>query len=135
VLTSPLQRAAETARLAGFPDAEPTDDLKEWDYGEYEGRTTAEIREQQPGWTIWTGGAPGGETAEEVAARADSVLERARAVEGDVVLFSHGHVLRVLAARWLGLEPQAGRLFALGNASISVLGYERETPVLERWNT
>ncbi len=135
MLTSPLQRAAETARLAGFPDAEPTDDLKEWDYGEYEGRTTAEIREQQPGWTIWTGGAPGGETAEEVAARADSVLERARAVEGDVVLFSHGHVLRVLAARWLGLEPQAGRLFALGNASISVLGYERETPVLERWNT
>jgi broad specificity phosphatase PhoE len=135
VLTSPLQRSAETAHLAGFPEAEPTDDLKEWNYGEYEGRTTAEIREQVPGWTIWTGGAPGGETADEVATRADRVIERAREPNGDVLLFSHGHFLRVLAARWIDLEPQAGRLFALGNASISVLGYERETPVLERWNT
>jgi probable phosphoglycerate mutase len=135
VLTSPLQRSAETARLAGFPDAEPTDDLIEWNYGEYEGRTTAEIREQVPGWTIWTGSAPRGETANDVAARADRVIERARNANGDVLLFSHGHFLRVLASRWLGLEPQAGRLFALGNASISVLGYERETPVLERWNT
>lgn len=135
VLTSPLQRAAETARLAGFPEAVPTDDLQEWNYGEYEARTTAEIREEVPGWTIWTGGAPGGETAAEVATRVDRVIERARAADGDALLFSHGHVLRVLAARWVGLEPQAGRLFALGNASISLLGYERETPVLERWNT
>jgi broad specificity phosphatase PhoE len=135
VLASPLQRAAETARLAGFREAEPTDDLREWNYGEYEGRTTAEIREEVPGWTIWTGGVPGGETAAEVAARADRVIARARKADGDVLVFSHGHVLRVLAARWLGLDPQAGRLFALGNASISVLGYERETPVLERWNT
>jgi broad specificity phosphatase PhoE len=135
VLTSPMQRSTETARLAGFPEAEPTDDLQEWNYGEYEGRTTAEIREQVPGWTIWTGGAPGGETAAEVAARADRVIERARKANGDVLLFSHGHFLRVLAARWIGLEPEAGRLFALENASISVLGYERETPVLERWNT
>jgi broad specificity phosphatase PhoE len=135
VLTSPLERSAETARLAGFPEAEPTDDLKEWNYGEYEGRTTAEIREQMPGWTIWSGGAPGGETADEVATRADRVIKRARETNGDVLLFSHGHFLRVLAARWIDLEPQGGRLFALGNASISVLGYERETPVLERWNT
>ncbi len=135
VLTSPLQRAAETARLAGFPQAEQTDDLKEWDYGDYEGRTTAEIRQEQPGWTIWTGGAPDGETAEQVAGRVDRVIARVRDADGDALLFSHGHVLRVLAARWLGLEPQAGRLFGLGNASISVLGFERETAVLERWNT
>jgi broad specificity phosphatase PhoE len=134
-LTSPLQRAAETATLAGFPQAERTDDLMEWYYGDYEGRTTVEIRNEQPGWTIWTGGAPGGETAEEVAARVDRVIARVREANGDALLFSHGHVLRVLAARWLGLEPQAGRLFQLRNASISVLGYERETAVIEQWNT
>jgi broad specificity phosphatase PhoE len=135
VLTSPLQRATETCRLAGFGDvAQPRDDLREWNYGDYEGRKTDDIRKEAPGWTIWTGGVPNGETVEQVGARADRVVEEARAQEGDVLLFGHGHLLRILAARWLGLEPRAGRLFALDPATLSALGYERETSVIREWN-
>ncbi len=135
VLTSPLARAAETCRLAGLGGrAEPTGDLLEWDYGEYEGRTSDDIRAERPGWTLWTGGVPGGETAADVGRRADRVLARARAAGGDTVCFAHGHVLRVLAARWLGLPPVGGRLLALDAGSVSVLGWERETPVVARWN-
>jgi probable phosphoglycerate mutase len=135
VLTSPLGRALETCRIAGFGDqAEQRDDLMEWDYGAYEGRTTAEIRKQRPSWTLWRDGVPEGETIEQVAARVDRVLEEVRGLGGDALLFAHGHVLRVLAARWLELEPDQGRLFALDPATISTLGYERETPVLSLWN-
>jgi probable phosphoglycerate mutase len=135
VLTSPLKRAAETCRLAGFGDvAELCDDCREWDYGEYEGRTTPEIRTDVPDWSVWRDGVPGGETAAQVAARADRVIDRLRGAAGDSLLFSHGHFLRVLAARWLDLGHEDGRLFALGPASISVLGWEREQAVLTRWN-
>ena len=135
VLTSPLARAAETCRLAGLAEgAEVTEDLREWDYGDYEGRKTADIRKERPGWGLWLDGVPAGEHVDEVGARADRVIEAARAADGDVALFAHGHVLRVLAARWIGLPPDHGRLFALVTSSISVLGWERETPVLERWN-
>lgn len=135
VLTSPLQRALHTCEAAGFgvrAVVEPN--LHEWNYGDYEGRTTHEIRELNPHWSLWHDGAPGGETPEQVAGRADAVIARAAAVEGDVALFAHGHLLRVLTARWLGLEAAAGRLFALGTASISTLGYEREMRVITRWN-
>jgi broad specificity phosphatase PhoE len=135
VLSSPLQRALDTARLAGFAgQVETTDDLLEWHYGADEGRTTKEIREDRPGWTVWRDGPRDGETAEEVAARVDRVIERVRAAEGDVLVFAHGHVLRVLVARWLGEPPTEGRLYALSTATVSVLGYERETAVIERWN-
>lgn len=134
VLTSPLRRARHTAELAGFPDAEVCEDLIEWRYGDYEGRTTASIREETPGWTLWTHGAPGGESAEEVAARCDRVVARIHAAPGPVLVFAHGHVLRVLTARWLGLGPAEGRLFRLDTSTVSVLGHERETPVLLRWN-
>ncbi len=135
VLTSPLSRAADTCRLAGFGDrCQLTDDLLEWDYGEYEGRRTVDIRVERPGWTLWDDGVPGGEAAEEVGARTDRVIERALAVDGDVLLFAHGHLLRVLGARWLGLEATSGRLFALSPATLSVLGFERETRVFQRWN-
>ncbi len=135
VLTSPLSRAAETCPLAGLGDvAQVRDDLMEWDYGDYEGRTTAEIREERPGWTLWRDGVPNGETAAEVGARADRVLAEVRAAGGDVAVFAHGHLLRVLAARWLGLEPANGRLFALDTATLSVLGHARETAVIRRWN-
>jgi broad specificity phosphatase PhoE len=135
VLTSPLGRAADTCRLAGLAGvAELDDDLLEWDYGEYEGRRTVDIRVDRPGWTLWDDGVPGGETATQVAARVDRVIERAVAAGGDVALFAHGHVLRVLGARWLGLDPTAGRLFALSPATLSVLGYEREIRVFLRWN-
>src|SRR5262245_6904986 len=133
--TSPVPPAAAPCRLSGFGDVSiAKDEHMEWDYGEYEGRTTAEIRTERPGWTLWADGVPAGETAEQVAARVDRVLSEAAAVEGDVLLFAHGHVLRVLAARWLGLEPGSGRLFALDPATISVLGYERETQVMRLWN-
>jgi probable phosphoglycerate mutase len=133
--TSPLSRALETCRLAGFGDvAVPKDELMEWDYGEYEGRTTLEIRGDRPGWTLWREGVPGGETIDQVGARVDRVLAELGSVRGDVVLFAHGHVLRVLAARWLGLEPAAGRMFGLDPATLSVLGNERETPVIRLWN-
>jgi broad specificity phosphatase PhoE len=135
VLTSPLSRAQETCRLAGFGAvAEMTDDLLEWDYGAYEGRTTEDIRTERPGWTLWTGGVPGGETAAAVTLRADRLLTRVGTVGGDVALFAHGHVLRVVTARWLDQPPEAGRLYRLLTATVSVLGWERETPVIERWN-
>jgi probable phosphoglycerate mutase len=135
VLTSPLGRALETCRLAGFGDrAQPRDELMEWDYGAYEGRTTSEIREERPGWTLWRDGVREGETIEQVGQRVDRVLEQIRSLEGDALLFAHGHVLRVLTARWLELEPDAGRLFALDPATLSTLGYERETPVIQLWN-
>lgn len=135
VLSSPLSRAFETCRLAGYGDvARKSDDLLEWDYGAVEGRTSAEVRGERPGWTIWTGGVPRGETIEAVAARADRVIEEAVAAAGDVLLFAHGHVLRILAARWLGLEPRAGRLFALGTAALSVLGEEAGTRMIRSWN-
>lgn len=135
VLTSPRLRATRTARIAGLGNAVVDPDLAEWDYGDYEGVKTVEIRESVPGWTLWTHGCPGGETADEVGARLDRVVGRARAVEGKTAVFAHGHSLRVLAARWLGLPVADGRLFDLDTATISVLGYERETPVLLRWNT
>jgi probable phosphoglycerate mutase len=135
VLSSPLSRALETCRLAGLGDlAELTDDLLEWDYGEYEGLRTADIRQTRPGWTLWADGVPGGETAADVARRVDRVVERARGAGGNVALFAHGHVLRVLTARWLGLPPEDGRLFAMDPGAVSVLGYEREAPVVRRWN-
>lgn len=135
VLTSPLVRAVETCRLAGLAArALERPELMEWDYGAYEGRTTVDIRRERPGWTIWADGVPDGETAADVAARVDRVLDELRAVKGDAAVVGHGHLLRVLAARWLGLPPEAGRFFALDTASISVLGHERETPVLRGWN-
>ena len=135
VLTSPLSRASETCVLAGFADrAEPTDDLLEWDYGDFEGRTTSEIREERPGWTLWADGVPGGETAADGGRRADRVIERARAAGGDTLCFAHGHVLRVLASRWIGLPPMGGRMLVLDACALGVLGWEREVPVIERWN-
>jgi broad specificity phosphatase PhoE len=133
VLTSPLQRAAETARLAGY-DAVARDELREWDYGAYEGRTTNDIRLGHPRWTLWADGVPGGETADEVGRRVERVIHEMRSVAGDVAVFAHGHVLRVLTARWLALPPSDGRLFALDPGSVSVLTYERETPVIRLWN-
>jgi probable phosphoglycerate mutase len=135
VLSSPLSRALETCRLAGRgDDVETTEDLLEWDYGQYEGLTTADIRAKNPRWSLWMDGVPGGEAATDVAARADRVIEEAREQEGDVLLFAHGHLLRVLTARWLGLGPSEGRLFALDPATLSTLGYERETAVIVHWN-
>jgi probable phosphoglycerate mutase len=135
VMTSPLARARETCRLAGYADAAVVaEDLREWDYGDYEGRTTADIRKDVPSWTIWAGPVPGGEGIEHVAGRARRVIDRAAAAGGDAALFAHGHILRVLAACWLGLPPDGGRLLALGTASLSVLGYERETRVISSWN-
>jgi len=135
VLTSPLARARETCRLAGYGNvAQIEPDLHEWDYGAYEGRTSAEIRETVPDWTIWTSPVPGGETKEQVAARAGRVIARANSAAGDVALFAHGHLLRVLTACWLELSPDGGRLFALGTATVSVLGYEREDRVISLWN-
>lgn len=135
VLVSPLRRAAETCELAGWgAGAVVRDELMEWDYGQYEGRTTADIRNERPGWSLWRDGVPGGETAEEVGRRVDSVIEEARAVAGEVAIFAHGHVLRVLASRWVGLAPRDGRVLALDPATICILGYERETPVIRLWN-
>jgi probable phosphoglycerate mutase len=135
VLTSPLGRALETCRLAGFGDrAVQRDELMEWDYGVYEGRTTAEVREERPGWTLWRDGVLEGETIEQVGERVARVLDDLRPLDGDALLFAHGHVLRVLTARWLELDPGAGRLFALDPATMSALGYERETSVIRLWN-
>ncbi len=135
VLCSPLRRASETCRLAGYGQAaEVTDDLLEWDYGVYEGKMTEEIRLEQPGWSIWTASVTRGESIEQVGHRAERVIQRALAVDGDVVLFAHAHILRILTACWLGLPPDAGRLFVLRTASISVLGFERETRVITQWN-
>ena len=135
VLTSPLSRAAETCRLAGFGDvARERVDLQEWDYGAYEGRTTPEIREERTDWTLWRDGVPGGETAADVGERADRVIAELRAAGGDAAVFAHGHLLRVLTARWLGLDAAEGRYFALDTATISALGHERETAVIRLWN-
>ncbi|MGH9017079.1 MAG: histidine phosphatase family protein [Acidimicrobiales bacterium] len=134
VLTSPLARARDTGALAGFPGAEVDDDLREWDYGAYEGLTTADIRIEHPDWSLWRDGVPEGETLVEVADRADRVVERVRAAVGDVLVFAHAHVLRVVAARWLELPAGAGAHWILGPASLSVLGWERETPVIGCWN-
>ena len=132
--TSPLGRARETARIAGFADAEVLDDLREWDYGVYEGRTTAEIREDVPGWSVWRDPIPQGETIEAVAARAAAVLERCDAVDGRVVLFAHAHILRILTACAVGLDPAAGRVIALDPGSISVIGHEHDYRVIRHWN-
>jgi len=135
VLSSPRKRALDTARLAGFGDrVEVSDDLVEWDYGADEGRTTAHIRAERPGWTIWADGPKDGEAAGHVGARVDRVIARARALEGDTLAFAHGHVLRALTARWLALPVRDGRLFELATATISILGWEREQPTIERWN-
>jgi probable phosphoglycerate mutase len=138
VFTSPLQRAMRTCELAGFKSAAEVDkDLVEWNYGDYEGKRTAEIRVERPGWQIFRDGCPGGESPEQIAARADRVVARVRAVAGDVLVFSSGHFLRALAARWLGLETAAGKFFTLDTASLSELGYERDltAPVIRLWNS
>ena len=136
VLSSPLERALDTCRLSGLGDsAKLSDDLLEWDYGEYEGITTAEIREGRPDFYLWRDGCPGGESAADVGARVDRVVTALRSLDGDAVLFSHGHVLRVLTARWLGLGPESGALFKLDTGTLSALGYERKTPVITRWNS
>jgi probable phosphoglycerate mutase len=135
VLCSPLRRARETCMLAGYGDvAELEPNLMEWNYGAYEGRTSDDIRKEIPGWNIWINGVRGGETVEQVGDRARLVIDRACSAGGDVALFAHGHVLRILAACWLGLPPVAGRLFAFDTACLSVLGYERDTRVIQRWN-
>jgi broad specificity phosphatase PhoE len=135
VLSSPLRRARETCRLAGYGEvATMTDDLLEWDYGVYEGKTTKDIQLEHPGWSIWTASVAKGESVEQVGRRAQRVIERALAVDGDVVLFAHAHILRILTACWLGLPPDAGRLFVLRTASISVLGFEHNTRVINQWN-
>ncbi len=137
VLVSPRVRARDTAALAGFPDATVDGDLAEWDYGELEGCTTPQIRARGPewaGWTIFTGAVPGGETIDEVARRAKRLLARVDGAAGDVLLFGHGHMLRVLTAVALGLDPRAGAGFALDPATINVVGHEREIRALRRWN-
>jgi probable phosphoglycerate mutase len=135
VLTSPMRRAVETCELAGFAGgALTTGDLCEWDYGEYEGVTTDEIRRKHPGWTIFFDGCPGGETLEEVATRADRIIQRVRATDGPVIAFGHGHILRVIGARWIGAPSIVGANLVLSTATVSVLGWEREAPAILRWN-
>jgi broad specificity phosphatase PhoE len=137
VFTSPLRRALRTCELAGFGAAAQIDaDLVEWNYGEYDGWTTLEILKSRPGWNLFRDGCPRGETVKEIEARADRVVRRERALRGDVLLFSSGHFMRVLAARWLGLDASYGRFFLLGTATLSVLGYEHDEsePVLRLWN-
>ena len=138
VFESPMQRARETCAIAGFGDVAVVDDgLKEWDYGVYEGKTTKEIQAKIPGWSVWKNEIVGGETVEHVGERADGVIARALADApdgGKVALFAHAHILRILAARWLGLDADGGRLLGLGTGSVSVLGWERETRVIQSWN-
>ena len=134
VLTSPRRRARRTADLAGFPGAEVDPDLVEWDYGQYEGLTTATIRKTVPGWTVWANPVPGGETPQQVSDRLDRVVRRVEEVAGDVLVFGHGHALRGLTARWLDLDVTEGRHFVLGTATLSILGWERGSPAIERWN-
>jgi probable phosphoglycerate mutase len=135
VLSSPLQRARRTAELAGYGDrAEPDDDLREREYGDYEGLTTKEIRVERPGWDVWRDDLPGGETLAAVGARADRVIERALAAEGDTLVFAHSHLLRTLGARWIGIGPEGGGKLVLGTAALCVLGFERERRVIKRWN-
>jgi broad specificity phosphatase PhoE len=135
VLVSPLERARRTCEIAGFGSQAQIDpDLLEWNYGDYEGRTTDDIRKDRPDWYLFRDGVPNGETIDEVAARARRVIARAMASKGNTALFAHGHILRILGACWLGLPPADARLFALSTASVSTLGYERETRVIMRWN-
>ena len=138
VFVSPMQRARETCAIAGFGDQAVVDDnLKEWDYGVYEGKTTGQIRAEVPGWSVWKDPIIGGETAEDVGARADAVISRALQASpsgGKVALFAHAHILRILGARWVGLEARKGSIFALGTGSVSVVGWERETHVIQSWN-
>ena len=134
VLSSPRRRARRTAELAGFAAAEVDDDLAEWAYGDYEGLTTPQIHESDPQWSVWTGVTPGGETPDQVAARLDRVVAAARASHGRTLVFAHGHSLRALAARWLGLDVSQGRIFDLDTATVSVLGDDRGTSVVRRWN-
>ena len=135
VLSSPRQRATRTCELAGLASRmEVSNDLAEWFYGDYEGLTTPQIRDKAPGWTVFTQPCPGGETAEQVASRLDRVIARIRQAGGTSVVFAHGHCLRVFAARWLELPPNEARHFVLQTATLSELGYERETPVVHRWN-
>jgi broad specificity phosphatase PhoE len=134
VLSSPLTRARQTAEWVGFNRFELDDNLMEWNYGDYEGKTSAEIHKTRPGWSLWKDGVPHGETIEDVAARARKVIERVRAVSGDVALVSHGHMLRVLASCWLDNSPKNAQHLALSTGSISILGYENEIPVLLHWN-
>lgn len=138
VFVSPMQRARETCVIAGFGEQAVVDDgLREWDYGIYEGKTTSEIRKEIPGWSVWKDTIIGGEPVEHVGQRADSIIQRALTSapdKGKVALFAHAHILRILAARWIGLEASGGSLFALGTGSVSVLGWERETRVIEHWN-
>lgn len=136
VLCSPMQRAQRTCELVGLRDnAVLDDDLLEWDYGDYEGVTTTTIRETVPNWTVWNGVCPGGESIDQVATRVDRVIAKVRAQSGTAIVFAHGHVLRVLAARWCGLEPVEGRRFLLDPATLSVLGWERDTPAIRLWNS
>jgi probable phosphoglycerate mutase len=136
VLCSPLSRAMETCAIAGFgAQAEVRDTLVEWDYGVYEGLTTDEIRRADPNWSVWTSPIQGGESVDDVGRRCDGIIEELKDVTGDAVLFAHGHVLRILGARWIGLPAVGGRLLALATAAISILGYEREQAVLELWNS
>ena len=135
VLTSPLQRAQSTSELCGFGDvAQVSDDLREWDYGEMEGRTTDEIRLEVPGWDIWKDGVTGGESVEDVVSRADRVISLVQSEPGDVLVFSHAHILRIIGARWIGLPGSGGRMLTLSTATLSVLGWERQTPAIIRWN-
>lgn len=135
VLCSPLRRALQTCAEAGFGnDAEITEDLMEWDYGDYEGLTTPQIRETAPSWSLWRDGCPGGEYPSQIGARVDRVLERFSAVDGNGLAFAHGHVLRVLTARWLEMEVGAGSRFKLDAGSLGILGHERDTAVIERWS-
>jgi len=135
VLCSPVQRARETCELAGFGDVAVIDsDLVEWNYGQYEGLTPEQIHRTAAGWLIFRDGCPGGETPAEIGARVDGVIARARAVDGDVAMFAHGHVLRVFVARWIGLPAGGGQHFMLGTGTLSVLGYYREIPAVKIWN-
>jgi probable phosphoglycerate mutase len=135
VFTSPLERARDTAKIAGFADAVVEADLREWDYGDYEGMTSDEVRAERPGWVLWRDGCPGGETIEQVGRRADRMIERFRAAGGDVLAFAHGHVLRIITARWIEMHPSAGQRFVLQPASPSTLGHEHEWTALRTWNT
>jgi broad specificity phosphatase PhoE len=135
VWSSPMSRAIDTARLAGYEhDVRIDDRLKEWAYGDYEGKTTPEIRETRPDWFLWRDGCPGGESPAQVGVRADGLVDEVRAVQGDVLLFAHGHILRVITARWLGYPPGDGMHFSLGTATLSILGWERGAASIWRWN-
>ncbi len=137
VFTSPLQRASRTCELAGFGDrAEVDRELVEWNYGEYQGRRTQEIHAKRPDWQLFRDGCPGGESPQQIGARADRVVKRVREIRGNVLIFSSGHIMRVLSARWLGLEPAGGKYFLLSTASLSALGYEHNLsqPIIQLWN-